>query len=377
MIGRDVETQFPPKPARPRPAPLLEVKRLPWEPRLKSVDVAVGRGEIVGLSGLDGQGQGELLLALFGVCAGSKATSASARPAACPASPAAAKSARVRTALVPEDRKTEGLMLARPIADNLLAASWAAVSRGPFIDEARATAAVDGALAKLRIKIGRPEDPVATLSGGNQQKVVIAKWLMVAADLILLYDPTRGIDVGTKQELYRLMRELADAGRALLFFSTDLRRDHRLCDRALGDVRGRHPHRARGRRPHRGGDRRGLAQPRHRRVSRLRLAVTQNRGFVGACLLFAALFILYNLLHPRGFSSAVLIQNANKSVAIAFVAMAQTIPVLLGGLDLSVGAVMTLANCIASELVHGTPAQIVLGMLLTLLAGAASGSSTA
>ena len=112
-------------------------------------------------------------------------------------------------------------------------------------------------------------------------------------------------------------------------------------------------------------------------MSRLRLAVTQNRGFVGACLLFAALFILYNLLHPRGFSSAVLIQNANESVAIAFVAMAQTIPVLLGGLDLSVGAVMTLANCIASELVHGTPAQIVFGMVLTLLAGAGFGLSTA
>jgi ribose transport system permease protein len=108
-------------------------------------------------------------------------------------------------------------------------------------------------------------------------------------------------------------------------------------------------------------------------VSRLRLALVQNRGFVGACLLFAGLFVTYNLLHPRGFSSAVLVQNANESVAIAFVAMAQTVPVLLGGLDLSVGAVMTLANCIASEVVHGTPTQIVLGMVLTLAAGAGFG----
>jgi ribose transport system permease protein len=105
----------------------------------------------------------------------------------------------------------------------------------------------------------------------------------------------------------------------------------------------------------------------------LRLAIAQNRGFVGAVALLAALYLVYNLLHPRGFSSAVLVQNANESVAIAFVAMAQTVPVLLGGLDLSVGAVMTLANCIASELVNGTPAQIVLGMLATLLAGAAFG----
>ncbi len=108
-------------------------------------------------------------------------------------------------------------------------------------------------------------------------------------------------------------------------------------------------------------------------MSRLRLTLAQNRGFVGACLLFAALYLTYNILHPRGFSAAVLVQNANESVAIAFVAMAQTVPVLLGGLDLSVGAVMTLTNCIASELVNGTPLQIVLGMLATLAAGAAFG----
>ena len=105
----------------------------------------------------------------------------------------------------------------------------------------------------------------------------------------------------------------------------------------------------------------------------LRLTLAQNRAFVGAVALFAALFLAYNLLHPRGFSSAVLVQNANESVAIGFVAMAQTVPVLMGGLDLSVGAVMTLANCIASELLHGSPAQIVLGMILTLLAGAGFG----
>jgi ribose transport system permease protein len=104
-----------------------------------------------------------------------------------------------------------------------------------------------------------------------------------------------------------------------------------------------------------------------------RLTLAQNRAFVGACVLLAALYLLYNILHPRGFSSAVLVQNANESVAIGFVAMAQTVPVLMGGLDLSVGAVMTLTNCIASEVLHGSPLQIVLGMVLTLLAGAGFG----
>ena len=108
-------------------------------------------------------------------------------------------------------------------------------------------------------------------------------------------------------------------------------------------------------------------------MTRIRLTIAQNRGFVGACLLLAVIWIAYNFLHPRGFSAAVLVQNTNEFVAIAFVAMAQTVPVLLGGLDLSVGAVMTLSNCIASELVNGSPLQIAFGMIATLACGAAFG----
>lgn len=99
----------------------------------------------------------------------------------------------------------------------------------------------------------------------------------------------------------------------------------------------------------------------------------QNLGFASALLLLAAIYLLYNMLHPRGFSSAVAVQNANETAAIAFVAMAQTIPVLAGGLDLSVGAVMTLTSCIASVLVNGSPAEIVFGMIATLLSGTAFG----
>lgn len=99
----------------------------------------------------------------------------------------------------------------------------------------------------------------------------------------------------------------------------------------------------------------------------------QNLGFASALLLLAAIYLLYNMLHPRGFSSAVAVQNANETAAIAFVAMAQTIPVLAGGLDLSVGAVMTLTSCIASVLVNGSPAEIVFGMIVTLLSGTAFG----
>lgn len=106
---------------------------------------------------------------------------------------------------------------------------------------------------------------------------------------------------------------------------------------------------------------------------RMRIAVNQNRGFYGALLGLIVLYLVYNSLHPRGFSTAVLVQNANESIVIAFIAVAQTIPVLIGGLDLSVGAVMTLTACVASEVVNGSPAHMVIGMVFTLLVGTAFG----
>lgn len=231
MIGRDVTAQFPPKPASVGRQPHLVVSGLRWENRLNGVDLKVGKGEIVGLGGLDGQGQKELLLALFGVLRGVEGKVRAGETTGLPASPADAKSGPARLALVPEDRKTEGLMLPMSIGDNLLAAAYDKVSRGPFIDSGLERLAVNDAIAKLQIKLGTPADAVATLSGGNQQKVVIAKWLMTDPGIILLNDPTRGIDVGTKQEIYRLMRALADEGRAILFYSTDYAELIGCCDR--------------------------------------------------------------------------------------------------------------------------------------------------
>lgn len=231
MIGREVDAQFPPKPAAMARAPHLSVGNLVWENRLKGATLSVGKGEIVGLGGLDGQGQKELMLALFGVLRGVEGKVDVGGIGGAPSSPATAKRDPRRICLVPEDRKTEGLMLPMSIADNLLAASYSRVSVGPFINPGQERKAVDAAIAKLQIKIGSPQDAVATLSGGNQQKVVIAKWLMTDPEVILLNDPTRGIDVGTKQEIYRLMRQLADEGRAILFYSTDYAELIGCCDR--------------------------------------------------------------------------------------------------------------------------------------------------
>ncbi|MBV9561248.1 MAG: sugar ABC transporter ATP-binding protein [Bradyrhizobium sp.] len=229
MIGRDIATQYPPKPARQPAKPVLALENLSWEKHLDRISLTVGAGEIVGLGGLDGQGQKSLLLALFGVLRGVTGRVTVGGREVRPGSPAAAKSASI--ALVPEDRKTEGLMLPMSIADNLAIASLAALSAGPFVDRAKERAAIERAVTRLQIKIGKADDAVSTLSGGNQQKVVLAKWLMTEPRIILLNDPTRGIDVGTKQELYRLMRELADQGAAILFYSTDYDELIGCCDR--------------------------------------------------------------------------------------------------------------------------------------------------
>jgi ribose transport system ATP-binding protein len=235
MIGREYSHVFPPKPAaRPKgAAPLLDVRNLSWTDRLRDVSFTVDAGEIVGLGGLDGQGQRELLLALFGVLRGVTGETRVAGALAPPSSPKAAKAKAIGMALIPEDRKTEGLMLPMSVRENLSFAALARVSRGGVIDRARETELVAELMDLLEIHAAGTDIPAGALSGGNQQKIVIAKWLMAEPRIILLNDPTRGIDVGTKQEIYALLRRLADQGAAIVFYTTDYDELIGCCDRAL------------------------------------------------------------------------------------------------------------------------------------------------
>ena len=234
MIGRDLAKTYPPKPPLPADAPVsLEAKGLQWGDRLNNISLAIRKGEIVGLGGLDGQGQRELMLALFGVLRGVGGQLAVHGLPVARMSPGRAKSPALGLALIPEDRKTEGLILPMSIAENLSMAALSRLSAGGWVSRSAESSGVAGAIAKLRIKIGAVNDAVATLSGGNQQKVVIGKWLMTNARVILLNDPTRGIDVGTKQEIYVLLRELAADGVAVLLYSTDYEELIGLCDRVL------------------------------------------------------------------------------------------------------------------------------------------------
>lgn len=234
MIGREVSHHYPPKPPPDPHRPVaLKVEGLSWGRELDGISFTAGQGEIVGLGGLDGQGQRELLLALFGVLRGVEGrVTVGGEPLAL-SGPRAAMRATLPMALIPEDRKVEGLMLPMSVRDNLTLASLNRLRSGLGIDTAREADAVRRMIERLQIKAPDIAAPVATLSGGNQQKVVLAKWLMTEPGIILLNDPTRGIDVGTKQEIYKLLRQLAAEGRTIIFYSTDYAELIGCCDRVL------------------------------------------------------------------------------------------------------------------------------------------------
>ena len=235
MIGREYSAVFPPLAPRATSAapPRLDVRELNWTDRLTDVSLHVHAGEVVGLGGLDGQGQRELLLALFGVMHG---TTGSVRVDGAPMSisgPDVAKRPDIGMALIPEDRKTEGLMLPMSVRDNLSFAAHATLSRWGVIDAAAERDAVDRMIRTLAVRTNGTDVPAGALSGGNQQKLVIGKWLLMAPRILLLNDPTRGIDVATKQEMYQLLRKLAEGGAAILFYSTDYAELVGCCNRVL------------------------------------------------------------------------------------------------------------------------------------------------
>ena len=235
MIGREYKNVFPPKPGKPADAklPILQTNNLSWTDRLRDISLSVRAGEIVGLGGLDGQGQRDLLLALFGVLRGCTGEVLIDGKNVKISSPTMAKAENIGMALIPEDRKTEGLMLPMSVRDNLSFSAMHRISNGGIVNRAAESKIIDEMINLLAIKTASTDLAVGALSGGNQQKVVIAKWLMNKPRIILLNDPTRGIDVGTKQELYVLLRKLADEGAAIIFYSTDYDELIGCCDRVL------------------------------------------------------------------------------------------------------------------------------------------------
>jgi ribose transport system ATP-binding protein len=229
-IGQVVERRHTSDGLAPREV-ALRVEGLQVGNVVKDVSFEARRGEILGLAGLMGSGRTETVRAIFGADrrdAGEIYLYGSEKPARID-SPIDA--VRLGMALIPEDRKEQGLLLRQPIRHNVTLTRLIALSRHGVIKNGRERQTVEKLVKGLRIRCDSIDQPVAQLSGGNQQKVVIAKWLYREPEILIFDEPTRGVDVGAKFEIYRMLGELAEQGKALIIVSSELEELMAVCDR--------------------------------------------------------------------------------------------------------------------------------------------------
>ena len=230
MVGREVAELFPKTPATIGDV-VLEVRGLTSPGVFDDVSFSVRAGEIVGLAGLVGAGRSEIARAVFGVDrydAGSVQLAGRAVP---PHDPRAA--IRAGMAFVPEDRRQQGLVTDGSVARNITGVIRASLSRAGLLTSSAENAAAAPWAGRLAVKTGALDMSARTMSGGNQQKVVIAKWLATDPKLLIIDEPTRGIDIGTKAEVHRLLSELAGQGLAILMISSELPEVLGMADRVL------------------------------------------------------------------------------------------------------------------------------------------------
>jgi rhamnose transport system ATP-binding protein len=230
MVGRELTALFPKQDAKVGEA-VLSVHRLTREGVFFDISFDVRAGEIVALAGLVGAGRSEVARAIFGIDRADAGHVEVAGNRLAPGRPLAAMRAGI--GFVPEDRRQQGLVMDLSIARNTALTRMRSLSRGGLIRSSAENGLAREWAARLQLKFHRLEDSVGTLSGGNQQKVVLGKWLATDPKVLIVDEPTRGIDVGTKAEVHRLMSELAGQGVAVLMISSELPEVLGMADRVL------------------------------------------------------------------------------------------------------------------------------------------------
>jgi ABC-type sugar transport system ATPase subunit len=230
MVGREVDQVFPAQSGAPQNDVALELRGVTRRGAVEDVNLRVHRGEIVGLAGMMGAGRTELARLIFGLDpldAGSIMLNGRMLE-----HPTPARCKEQAAAFVTEDRRSEGLLLGASVDDNILVAVWPQFSRAGWLRSGKAGRAAAQIAEALRLS-GSRQRPVHHLSGGNQQKTVFAKWLLREPQLLILDEPTRGIDVGAREEIYQIMRRLTAAGTAILLISSEIEELLGLADRIL------------------------------------------------------------------------------------------------------------------------------------------------
>ena len=236
MVGREITEVFP-KQHVDHGDVVLEVKALSLKNNFRKINFALRAGEILGLAGLVGAGRSELVESIFGITkpdSGEIIINGKAHVFTHPN-----QAIQNRIALITEDRGSKGLNLRTSVERNISFVHLHELARNGIIDNRIETRAVDSQIEKLRIKTRSRKSPITSLSGGNQQKVVLAKWLLNEPEIIILDEPTRGIDVGAKRDIYLLIGELAKAGKAVLLISSEIPELIGLSDRIIVMAGGR------------------------------------------------------------------------------------------------------------------------------------------
>jgi inositol transport system ATP-binding protein len=237
MVGRELNTMFP-ESTEPKGPVVLSVKALGREGKFSDISFDVSAGEVLGIAGLMGAGRTEIARAIYGLDAPDTGDIYIKGEKAIINSPQEAIKSRI--GYVSEDRKEVGLVLGMSVKENITLASLKKHRRGLFINDESERTEVNKMIEALRIKTPHPDQPVKNLSGGNQQKVVIAKVLLSAPKIIILDEPTRGIDVGAKFEIYKLIKDLAAKGLAVIMISSELPEILGMSDRILVMAQGQH-----------------------------------------------------------------------------------------------------------------------------------------
>jgi rhamnose transport system ATP-binding protein len=236
MVGRSVEQVFPPHSAQIGPE-VLRLERLSRNAEFADISLAVRQGEILGIYGLVGAGRSEVMQALFGL------TTSDAGRILLDGREVrigtADEAIRLKIAYVPEDRQRQGAILFLTIQDNVALPSLQSLSRRGFTSTTRTQVTAQHWIERLQIRTSGPTQNLEELSGGNQQKVVLAKWLQTAPKILILDEPTKGIDVGSKAAVYKVMRELVQRGLAVILVSSELSEVLGMADRIAVMRRGR------------------------------------------------------------------------------------------------------------------------------------------
>jgi ribose transport system ATP-binding protein len=383
MVGRTLSLAFPSRTGNTG-AIRLEAEGLSSPGHFQNVSFSVAAGEIVGLGGIQGNGQREIARALYGLLPATGQVRLNESRTTLSSPGHAIQSGIV---YVPADRRGEGLFIAHSIRENIAVPHLSAWSNFGVMSNGKEALAVRETINRLKIRTPSSEQPVGFLSGGNQQKVVFGRWLLAQPELYIFEEPTVGVDVGTKLELYRVIRRLADEGAAVLVLSSDLIELIGVCDRILvvahGSIVDSVPateateeriigSAVRKRLEHAVAEE-SAGKDVGQNLGRISLGQVLLRRYAGAGLLCILILLLgaYTtsrspyFLTERNFGNLVI-----QIAPLALVAVGQMMAILISGIDLSVGPSMSLTTALASFVIVGNvQGNIAAGIAICLGAG--------